>query len=476
MVINPWKAFLFLAGGTVASVGTAYVSGVLDPYLHSRPTQVAAVPEQDAAAPKAERLSAPDQPAAATVKPQDAPAPAAEGPIVPTFDVVRVEPDGSVVVAGKAEPNASVEMLAGEQSIGAAKADGGGDFAIILDKPLKPGDYQLSLRSTAPGAPGVASTETAIVSVPQTPNGQVLAMVETPGKASEVVTAPKAAPQTSETVQAPSTSAGSSTSEQASEPSQPSEPSAQPQGQQQAAATPSDASAGATKPSEAPSQAAAVSVQAVEIEGKKIFVAGMAEPGRSVRVYANEMLLGEAKVAPNGRFLVEAEHELPVGNYTIRADVLGDGGQVLARAAVPFEREPGEAVAAVAPPAATGVQPDNAAPKSAEPASQAAEAEAPGANTAEAGATVTTAPKLEPVASAVIIRRGDSLWRISKRVYGRGIRYSTIYLANQDQIANPDLIWPGQIFAVPEKTSEGEDADMGALGKQMTSRPGAIAR
>src|SRR5690606_28604191 len=50
-----------------------------------------------------------------------------------------------------------------------------------------------------------------------------------------------------------------------------------------------------------------------------------------------------------GRFLVEARRELPVGSYMIRADALDANGAVLARAAVPFEREPGEAIAAVAP-------------------------------------------------------------------------------------------------------------------------------
>ena len=73
--------------------------------------------------------------------------------------------------------------------------------------------------------------------------------------------------------------------------------------------------------------------------------------------------------------------------------------------------------------------------------------------------------------SAVIIRRGDTLWRISRRVYGRGVRYSTIYLANQDQIRDPDRIWPGQVFKVPEKSKEGEDADLKAMGDQMTTPP-----
>ena len=81
------------------------------------------------------------------------------------------------------------------------------------------------------------------------------------------------------------------------------------------------------------------------------------------------------------------------------------------------------------------------------------------------------APKLQNVEGAVIIRRGDTLWRISRRVYGRGVRYSTIYLANQDQISDPDRIWPGQIFSVPEKTPEGDDADMTAVKNQSAPPP-----
>jgi nucleoid-associated protein YgaU len=82
-----------------------------------------------------------------------------------------------------------------------------------------------------------------------------------------------------------------------------------------------------------------------------------------------------------------------------------------------------------------------------------------------------TAPKLEPVDHAVIIRRGDTLWQISRRVYGRGIRYTTIYLANKDQIRDPHWIWPGQIFAVPEETAEGVPADMSAIADQAVPLP-----
>jgi nucleoid-associated protein YgaU len=82
------------------------------------------------------------------------------------------------------------------------------------------------------------------------------------------------------------------------------------------------------------------------------------------------------------------------------------------------------------------------------------------------------APKLQPVGSAIIIRRGDTLWRISRRVYGRGVRYSTIYLANQTQIEDPDRIWPGQVFKVPEKSDDGKaEADFSTMGDRITTVP-----
>ena len=47
------------------------------------------------------------------------------------------------------------------------------------------------------------------------------------------------------------------------------------------------------------------------------------------------------------------------------------------------------------------------------------------------------------------VARGDNLWRISRRIYGQGTRYTVIYDANQGQIRNPDRIYPGQLFVLP---------------------------
>ena len=179
-----------------------------------------------------------------------------------------------------------------------------------------------------------------------------------------------------------------------------------------------------------------------------MFVAGSAAPGSRVRVYANDMLLGEALTSDGGRFLIEATRDLPVGDYIVRADMLDKPGTtVLARASVPFQREAGEKVAAIAP----GAQSHSAMGNPSEPGSVAP------------GDAAKTAAPLESAEGSVIIRKGDSLWRISRRVYGRGVRYSTIYLANQAQISDPHRIWPGQVFKVPGKTPEGENADMSSV-------------
>ena len=49
----------------------------------------------------------------------------------------------------------------------------------------------------------------------------------------------------------------------------------------------------------------------------------------------------------------------------------------------------------------------------------------------------------------VVIQPGNNLWRIAHHTYGEGTRYTVIFDANKDQIRDPDLIYPGQIFTVP---------------------------
>jgi nucleoid-associated protein YgaU len=48
------------------------------------------------------------------------------------------------------------------------------------------------------------------------------------------------------------------------------------------------------------------------------------------------------------------------------------------------------------------------------------------------------------------VQSGNSLWRIARRTLGQGTRFTVIYKANQEQIRNPDLIYPGQVFLIPQ--------------------------
>ncbi|MCP5000684.1 MAG: LysM peptidoglycan-binding domain-containing protein [Hyphomicrobiales bacterium] len=268
-------------------------------------------------------------------------------------------------------------------------------------------------------------------------------------------------------------------------------------------------------------------IDAVEIENGRVFIAGSATPGGAVRVYADGQAVGSSDVSDSGRFLVEAQKDIAVGDHTISADLVmqADAAPVM-RVAVPFTRPEGEMVAAVAAPATdssatsdtaaveTGKKSEKPAAetsatnetaaektevaaadtksestaaseqtsaKAEEKSSQMAAAETPekkgtgakegSANEAAASASDTQTqvasadtqsddtntvvqPALEPRDGSVIIRRGDTLWQISRRVYGRGVRYTTIYLANEDQIKNPDMIEPGQIFMVPDEPLE----------------------
>ena len=136
-----------------------------------------------------------------------------------------------------------------------------------------------------------------------------------------------------------------------------------------------------------------------------VVLQGRAEPGMLVRAYVNNRRIGDAQADEDGNWKIVPDQSIQPGTYTLRIDQLGPDGQVLARVEVPFER--------VAPQAVI----------------QASEGQ-------------------------VIVQPGNSLWRIARRMYGEGVQYTVIYRANKDQIRDPDLIYPGQIFDVPETVGQ----------------------
>ncbi|MCS6855301.1 MAG: LysM peptidoglycan-binding domain-containing protein, partial [Elioraea sp.] len=154
-------------------------------------------------------------------------------------------------------------------------------------------------------------------------------------------------------------------------------------------------------PPAAPGQTA-VTVEAVDYgEAGDVRFSGRATPGAPVRLYLDQTHLGDTRADESGRW-VFAPAAMPIepGRVaSLRADQLAADGKVTARAEVPFQR--------------ADLPPDGLRE------------------------------------GMVIVQPGQSLWRIARATYGRGIRYTVIYEANRDQIRNPNLIYPGQVFVLP---------------------------
>jgi nucleoid-associated protein YgaU len=187
----------------------------------------------------------------------------------------------------------------------------------------------------------------------------------------------------------------------------------------------------------APKPAGAVVVETVETEPSgKFHVSGQARPGAALRLYLNDSFVTSVTAGADGRFAVTINEGVAPGNYRVRLDEASSSGTVSARAEVPFTAP--ETTASISAQATASKRPDSAAPQ-----------------LAAAGATVlpdgSSSPStvVVPKITTTTVSRGDSLWRLSQASYGAGMRYAVIYKANQGQIRNPNLIYPGQVLVLP---------------------------
>ena len=404
---------------------------------------------------------------------------------LPQFHLLQVEKDGSVLIAGSAPANSKVEILHLENAIITTKAAVNGDFAAVLDNPLKPGTYELFIRAIDKNGKSFRSAQAGLIVIPER-GGELLAMVSEPGAPSKLIQVPQAKPEPKPVVKIEQAPKPVAIIEPAPKPVAKSTINIVPSPRPVAKAKPIPKPVVEKQPELAPKLVAKVEAPpapkpvvkinpkpepvvikpvflgAVEVEGTKIFIAGSGEPGRVVNVYIDGVFIGKTRVNRNGSFLLEANSKLDFGEHTVRADMLEiASATVVARAEVPLIHDaPPQSIVVASTPEIAPIKPVQqakiAAPvKVIQPASE---------KTRKLAIVekAQPAPKPKPVVatkprrvirtgSSVIIRKGDNLWRISRRILGRGIRYSTIYQANKDQIKNPSLIFPGQIFGVPEK-------------------------
>jgi len=303
----------------------------------------------------------------------------------PSFDVVRVNPSGDAVIAGRAEPDAEVTILDQGKAIGSVKADGRGEWVFLPDSALDPGEHSFTLESKPEDA---AESEAA----KQESETSVVVLV--PQVAKDIAGRTSEQPAGALALEVPKS--GTGPTRVLNVPNQPAE-----------------ASAGAPKVPE-------ISAIDYDPEGRAV-LSGRAPGGARLFVYLDNEPIGEAIADESGLWTFTPSTAVKPGLHVIRVDQVDETGKVLARAQTPFE----QAAVPLAAQAGAGTQ-----------------------QTASATGTAdnSTATAAE---GRIVVQPGNSLWKIARESYGQGVRYTVIYEANKEQISNPDLIYPGQVFAVP---------------------------
>lgn len=372
----------------VAGAG-AYVGG----FLTSPPTPPAVVEHVAAVEPEAVQ---PKPATATTTEPQsstDTPTAVAAVPASPSIDEVRNEADGLTVIAGRAEAGSDVVLLVDGVEATTVQAGRDGAFAIITM--LVPnGDAQVLRIVQRIDGTDLATDD--IILAPRTAPPVALAVAEpvegaTPD-APEVETETKAEAETPDT--APEVVVAATDPAPAPEP---------------VAILKSDADGvEILNRSSAPEVMSNVAIDTISYsQTGDVLLSGRAQSQASaVRVYLNNAVITTLSVDTTGRWRGDLP-DVDTGIYTLRVDEVTTAGEVSSRVETPFKREAPEVLAAA--------QNDTGAS-----------------------------------AKAVTVQTGATLWAIARDRYGDGTLYVRVVEANKGNIRNPDLIYPGQVFELPE--------------------------
>lgn len=223
----------------------------------------------------------------------------------------------------------------------------------------------------------------------------------------------------------------------------------------------------------------------IDEQGEAAVIAGRAAPGARVELLRDGQPLDSVVADASGQFVMTPP-KLPAGSYELTLRARAPDGTVtqsgrsmpvtIAAAAPPPARQEArqaekpadksaakpddksiEVVAALPPPRLASAPDRPARPR----VMGAAKPRAASGNMARGPAAPTTVASAAPaeIFSAApadaggsrVIARGDSLWTLSRLAYGDGARYAVIFNANRDKIHNPNLIYPGQTFVLPQK-------------------------
>lgn len=217
---------------------------------------------------------------------------AAPTPVIkPSFDIVRVGPDGSVVVAGRAAPQSEVTVTADSQVLGKVVANANGEWVVTPDTKLAPGNHEISITASAAGGKAIPSDDIVVVVVPQ------------PKVAGQTQTA-SAEPQQPLAVVVPRSDQGSTVLQAPN-----------------------------------PPHSGQLVLESVDYDADgRLVIGGQAPPKAEVRAYLDNTFIGNAITDDNGRWHIKPAGIVASGLHTLRIDEVDASGRVLARVESPFSR------------------------------------------------------------------------------------------------------------------------------------------
>ena len=274
-----------------------------------------------------------------------------------SIDLAQVKPDGAAVFAGSSEPNVRIVVYEGDILLGETIADANGEWVVILDKNLGPGDHLVSIGSTDASGNAVVADIMLGIQVSENKDERPL-----------VALLPQTEGMPPQLLQSPDDKDGDGT----------------------IASTSADAD---LPPALAPRALAWK-------DGGALVVSGASRGGVRVTAMAGDLDFGAGEVGADGSWQVVGKVNMDAATRVMKF-ILYDGDD--------------NAVATYALPVAT-----------------------------------RDLSRGLDGSRMVVVQRGDALWRIAYSSYGEGVRFVDIVRRNAGTINDPDLIFPNQIFTIPD--------------------------
>ena len=395
---------------------------------------------------------------------------------MPQIETIRIEADGAVLIAGLVDPNQAVDVLVNDVALLTLYADGSGNFAGFFDLPYSSELRVIRLRVGT--AEAYVFSDQDVLVLPTQIAAPLPEAIETPDEAdielAENAEAPPGATaseqsQANETLQGgldlsglstKSSSAASAAEGQDNDNQSASEgettesaradlesPEVQKPADEstaKAAETPKivdaepEETASAQPLSEAPAKSSAdpaappkvliadkdgvrvvqsddsldqdaIALDAISYdEDGQVMLSGRSNPMAYLRIYLDNAPVLLVRPDDDGNWKTLLSNVDP-GVYTLRIDQVNAAGKVISRLETPFKKESPQKLL-----------------------------------------THLQDTKTEARINVVTVQPGYTLWAIARKRYGRGILYVRVFEANRDKIRDPDLIYPGQVFDLPD--------------------------